>query len=304
MIKKSLHQEKANAKINLALEVLDKRADGYHNLDTVFQAIDLADLITFSIKVECGQSDEIDFEINIDSDSDAVKNLGLDNSVTKAVETYFTEVPQEQVIDLIKSVHIDVFIEKNIPLEAGLAGGSADAAATLRALNKFFAENFDWSLSDKELCQLGLVIGSDVPFCVGSVTKPRQRGQGRGEILSPVAGNNIYDEFNQVILIKPDFGISTKVAYELLANYENEELPEAEDFYNQFEAVIFDNFPELLNIHEDLLEIGCSYSLLSGSGSTMIGFVDRDQNLDELFQKAKKLYSSRQGYEIFKAKFL
>jgi len=308
MIKKSLHVEKAYAKINLFLNVLNRRDDGYHNIDTIFQAIDLADLLTFSITVQCGQAEEIDFEINIDSDSQEVKSLGVNNSVTKAIEVFFTRVPQDQVIDLIQSVRIDIFIEKNIPLNAGLAGGSSDAAATLRALNKFFMENFDWSLSQKELAELALEIGSDVPFSLVAPQKPRLRGTGRGEVLvsidKEIELNEFYDSFSQVILVKPEIGISTKVAYDLLSSVEFEEEDDIDGFYNKFEAVIFDHFPELVDIQEDLYNLGASFVLMSGSGSTMIGFFDPSIHLDGIFEQALEFFPQNKGFRVMKGEFL
>jgi 4-diphosphocytidyl-2-C-methyl-D-erythritol kinase len=308
MIKKSLHVEKAYAKINLFLNVLNRRDDGYHNIDTIFQAIDLADQLTFSITLECGKADEIDFEINLDSDSQEVKSLGLNNSVTKAIEVFFTRVPQDQVIDLVKSVRIDIFIEKNIPLNAGLAGGSSDAAATLRALNKFFMENFDWSLNQKELAELALEIGSDVPFALVAPQAPRLRGFGRGELLVSIDKefelNEFFDSFSQVILVKPEIGISTKVAYDLLSSTLAEEDDDIDGFYNKFESVIFDHFPELVDIQEDLYNLGASFVLMSGSGSTLIGFFDSSVHLDGIFEQALEFFPESKGFKVMKGEFL
>jgi 4-diphosphocytidyl-2-C-methyl-D-erythritol kinase len=308
MIKKSLHIEKAFAKINLFLNVLNRRDDGFHNIDTIFQAVDLADLLTFSITVTCGTTDEIDFEINIDSDSSEVKSLGMNNSVTKAIEVYFTRLPQDQVIDLIQSVRIDIFIEKNIPLSAGLAGGSSDAAATLRALNKFFMENFDWSLNQKELLELALEIGSDVPFALLAPQSARLRGTGRGEILSDIHDekelNEFFDNFSQVIMVKPEIGISTKVAYDLLSRTVFEEHDDIDGFYNKFESVIFDHFPELVDIQEDLYNLGASFVLMSGSGSTMIGFFESGADLDPVFEQAEAYFPASKGFRLMRAGFL
>jgi 4-diphosphocytidyl-2C-methyl-D-erythritol kinase len=308
MIKKSLHLEKAYAKLNLFLNVLGRRDDGYHNIDTIFQAIDLADFLTFSITVECGRADEIDFEINIDSNSKAVKSLGVHNSVTKAIEVFFTRVPQDQVIDLVQSVRIDIFIEKNIPLSAGLAGGSSDAAATLRALNKFFMENFDWSLNQKELLEIALEIGSDVPFSLVAPSTPRLRGLGRGEVLVSIDDekelNEFFDSFSHVILIKPEIGISTKVAYDLLSSVEFEDDDDIDGFYNKFESVIFDHFPELVDIQEDLYNLGASFVLMSGSGSSMIGFFDSSVHLDGIFEQALEFFPENKGFTVFRSKFL
>lgn len=300
MIKKAVYLERSPAKINLFLDILKKREDGYHDIETVFQAIDLSDHLTFSISVECTPSDMIDFDIKIDSNSAEVAALGLNNSVTDAIETYFMEVPEEQVVTLISAVKIDVFIDKNIPLEAGLAGGSGNAAATLRALNKFFLENFDWSLNDKELLHLASGIGSDVPFCLSSNEKPRMLGTSRGEILTP-CDSKIFDKYENLIIVKPDFGISTVEAYKSISKKVSKFKKQKLSLFNRFEEVIYDEHPELLNIQEDLLGLGCDEVLLSGSGSSMLGFVSEQKNLKEMFRKAQEIFPD---YEVFQSKFL
>jgi len=297
VIKKAVYLERSPAKINLFLDILSAREDGYHDIETVFQAIELSDHLTFSISVECTPSDMIDFDIKIDSNSDEVKALGLNNSVTDAIETYFMEVPEEQVVTLISAVKIDVFIDKNIPLEAGLAGGSGNAAATLRALNKFFLENFDWSLNDKELLELAARIGSDVPFCLSSNEKPRMLGTSRGEVLS-ANDSEVFNKYTNMILVKPDFGVSTAEAYKSISGKVSKFKKEKHGFFNRFEEVVYDDHPELLNVQEDLLAIGCDEVLLSGSGSSMIGFVSNGKNLKEMFKKAKDTFPD---YQVFQS---
>jgi 4-diphosphocytidyl-2-C-methyl-D-erythritol kinase len=300
VIKKAVYLERAPAKINLFLDILAKREDGFHDIDTVFQAIDLADHLTFSISMECTPSDMIEYDIKIDSNSEEVKALGLNNLVTDAIETYFMEVPEEQVVSLISAVKIDVFIDKNIPLEAGLAGGSANAAATLRALNQFFLENFDWSLNDKELLKLAARIGSDVPFCLLSNKNPRMRGSSRGELLSKEDSSK-YQNYKNLIIVKPDFGVPTAEAYKLISKRLPSKHKPDHILFNRFEEVVYDKYPELLNIQEDLLSIGVDEVLLSGSGSSMLGFVSEQNNIKEIFSKAQKIFSD---YEVFKASFL
>ncbi len=333
MIKKAVYLERSPAKINLYLDILGKREDGYHNIETVFQAVNLEDHLTFEISVDCAEneddiSDSIDFEIEIDSNNEQVKSLGLDNSVTKAIEAYFGVVPEEAqvqfnpanpygvgILDMISTVKIDVFIDKNIPLEAGLAGGSANAAATLRVLNKFFEDNFHWSLSKKELLKLAADIGSDVPFCLQALEMPRCFGESRGEKLSAIEDIadrknfllEMFDEHNQLIIVKPNFGIATADAYALFSKvYGNKKIErtgpgEGLGFFNRFESLIFDEYPELLNIQDTLLEIGCNYVLLSGSGSAILGLVNQDINLEEVYKAAEE---SLADCEIFRANFL
>jgi 4-diphosphocytidyl-2-C-methyl-D-erythritol kinase len=215
---------------------------------------------------------------------------------------------------MISNVKIDVFIDKNIPLEAGLAGGSANAAATLRALNKFFEDNFNWSLSQKELMKLAADIGSDVPFCLQALEQPRCFGESRGEKLSSLKEastkqkftNDIFDKYSQLIIVKPKFGISTAEAYTLFSGMTTQEAINSKTtkkppFFNRFEDLIFEHYPELVTIQETLVDIGCDYVLLSGSGSAMLGFVNNKKNLDEVFEEAEDNFTE---CEIFKARFL
>lgn len=293
--KKAVYLERAPAKINLFLDVINKREDGYHNIETIFQAINLEDHLTFEITVDCAESpeemtDAIDFELEIDSNDEYIKSLGLSNLVSRAVESYFANIPspeESSLISVISNVKIAVFIDKKIPTQAGLAGASADAAATLRALNIFFLENFQWSLSEKELLVIALELGSDVPFCLQSLKKSRIYAQSRGELFQDLRTDFDFDKFNQVVVVKPNFGIETASAYKLLSKIlaiktRKDDL----DFYNAFEMVVFDNYPELLEIQEALIMIGCDHVLLSGSGSSMLGFVNKEKNLKAIKEKA------------------
>lgn len=307
LIKKAVYLERSPAKINLYLDILGERDDGYHNIETLFQAINLEDNLTFEISIQCAENEEergeaIDFEIGIDSNNKELKSLGLSNSVTKAIETYFAEVPQDQVIDLISSVSIDVFIDKNIPMQAGLAGGSANAAATLRVLNKFFEENFNWSLSSKELLEVAAQVGSDVPFCLESLVSPRIFAESRGEVFSDRTIDFDFDQFNQVIVIKPDFGIPTAEAYKLFSKNKNKiTKPKGIEFFNAFEALLFDEYPELHQLRDALLKAGCDYALLSGSGSAVLGFTKNQEVLVSVYENFEKNFKN---CKIFKANFL
>lgn len=307
LIKKAVYLERSPAKINLYLDILDKRPDAYHNIETLFQAINLEDNLTFEISIQCAENEEerseaIDFEIGIDSNNKELKSLGLSNSVTKAIETYFAEVPQDQVIDLISTVSIEIFIDKNIPMQAGLAGGSANAAATLRVLNKFFEENFNWSLSPKELLQVAAQVGSDVPFCLLSLESPRIFAESRGEVFAERKINFDFDQFNRVIVVKPDFGIPTAEAYKLFSKNKNKiTKPKEIEFFNAFEALLFDEYPELHELRDALLNAGCDYALLSGSGSALLGFAQNQEIIETAYNSFEK---NCKNCKIFKAKFL
>lgn len=302
MIKKAVYIENSPAKVNLFLDVVEKRNDGFHDIQTVFQAISLEDVLTYSIKIECGASEEIDFEIHIDSNAEKIRSLGMNNTVTSAIEAYFTRVPQDQIIATIVSAHFDIFIEKNIPIEAGLGGGSANAAATLRVLNKFFEENFNWSLSLKELLEVAEEVGSDVPFCLISTNQSRIYAESKGEKFIEKKLPKEFDKYQQIVIVKPEFGIDTGEAYQLISENIKKFKKAKLGYFNRFEEVIFESFPELLHIKEQLLELGYDKVLLSGSGSAILGFLDGKKDLEAFSEHTKLTFPDT--YQVFSARML
>lgn len=238
----------APAKINLTLEVLDKREDGFHNIKSIMQAISLYDYLTFKIEntekteiILTGTSQEIPYDS---------KNL-----VYKAIDKFLEKTG-------ITGKKIEVFIEKNIPVEAGLAGGSTDAAAAFLALNTIF----DKSLNDNEIEELCASLGSDLNFCLNGGTAVCT---GRGEQTK-----KIVTETQFVTLIKPlGFGISAKEAYTKFAQMTDKSVPHNTDkminefnpslLYNSLEKAVINDYKELLEIKEAIPE-----SMMSGSGPT------------------------------------
>lgn len=301
MIKKSVHLEKAPAKINLFLQILDKREDSYHNLETVFQAIELADHLTFSITISSGTSEDIDFNVFIDSNNNDLIELGMDNLIVKAIELYFTYVPTEPIISSLDKVDIEIFVDKQIPMQAGLGGASADAAATLRALNSFFASNFNWSIQEEDLLKIASELGSDVPFCLVSNTRPRVYAESRGEEFKPREINFDYDQLPELIIIKPNFGIATSEAYKLFDKGNSDDYQTELSFYNNFEPVIFKKHEELIDIRSKLLSLGASKVLLSGSGSSIIGFFTANTSTNDLI---KEIQASNPEFQVFGSRFL
>ena len=180
----------AHAKINLHLEVLGTRNDGFHELAMVMQSINLSDKLKMT--------KTSDNSINLKSDNSEISN-GEDNLIIKAAMLLRNRVGNSQL-------GVDIELKKNIPIGAGLAGGSADAAATLVGLNKLWGLN----LKTEELENLSKEIGSDIPFCISG---GRQICFGRGELLEKLK----YDEFQLgIILVKdPSIQVSTPVAYKL-----------------------------------------------------------------------------------------
>ena len=180
----------APAKINLHLEILGSRSDGFHELSMVMQTIDLADIISISKRA--------DNKINLNIDNSNLSN-GEDNLVIKAANLLkkYSRKPH---------LGVDISLKKNIPIGAGLAGGSSDAAATLFGLNKLW----DLGLSIKDLESISSSIGSDIPFCISGGT---QLCFGRGEILEPAS---LSTSSLAIILIKdPSVSVSTPWAYSL-----------------------------------------------------------------------------------------
>lgn len=230
------------AKINLTLKVLDKRPDGFHNIKSIMQTISLYDYLT----ITCEPSEK--FEINLSGTSTEIP-YNEKNLVHKAI-MLFVEYAN------LSPHKINVFIEKNIPVAAGLAGGSTDAAGTLFALNEIFNK----PLSKEELHKLCAKLGSDLNFCLEG---GRQITEGRGEILTPLE----FEEF-KVSLIKPlNLGISAKEAYtkfsEKRSSNFTSKFGSRETFKNDLEWAVIDDYEELKNIKNLYPD-----SVMSGSGST------------------------------------
>lgn len=329
MIIKTVYQEKAPAKINLYLDVLDRkfypREDGFHNIKTLFQSIDLADQLNVEIESLVAKSDEISYEVIIKSNVPEIDKLGEKNIVHKALMLYFTAL-DPKVLEQIQKIKISIYIDKKIPVSAGLAGGSADAAAILRIINRYFYENFNGGLSSNVLIQLAAKIGADVPFCLNSTLQPRVYAEGIGDDFKDRKSNINYNEISNLIMVRPNFGIVTSDAYKAVDRFAekkrlkkitglvfNREGPllsaqkedVIEDLYNSFEEAIKDDYPVLVQIKDTLYsKFAAKKVLLAGSGSTMVAFYPKDiGNLNQIFAKVKETYESK-NYSVFKSKFL
>jgi len=255
----------AFAKLNLTLDILGKREDGYHDLRMVMQSITLADTLT----LEENRGEGLRVSANLRFLPTGEKNLAA------AAALRFWEALGREPEDL------DIRIEKRIPVCAGMAGGSSDAAAVLRALNQRAGEPF----SPKELARLGERVGSDVPYCVLGGTA---LAEGRGEVLTPLPPLPRC----WVVACKPDFPISTP---ELFAQADRVKLRRRPDtaglvaaleagdlggvarrMYNVFEDVLparlYTRVAEIKNI---LIQCGALGANMSGSGPTAFGLFDR-----------------------------
>ena len=256
----------SNGKVNIGLQVLDKRPDGYHNIHTIFQEIRFSDFINISKN----DSDACSISCNM-------PEIPLDDSnicykAYKLLKDRFDQVGG-----------VDIRIEKSIPPGSGLGGGSANGAAVLKGLNKMFS--LDLSISELEA--LGSVLGADVPFFMKGGT---QLGEGIGEKLtnlsSPVPG--------YYLLVIPDLSINTGWAYGALKNslervkkprnfarLLSEEIDSLAVFENDFEKIVIPAYPEIGRIKDMLYEKGARFASLSGSGSTVYGVFDEEASAKE-----------------------
>jgi 4-diphosphocytidyl-2-C-methyl-D-erythritol kinase len=234
------------AKINLDLKVINKREDGFHNIESIMQTISLYDYLTINVEksvenkiVLSGTSDEIPYDER--------------NLVYKAAKLFLAEIKSEPV-------SINIYIEKHIPISAGLAGGSTDATGTLYGLNKLFGE----VLSESELHSLCAKLGSDLNVCLMG---GRLQTSGRGENVKALP----FEEFS-VNLIKPiSLGISAKEAYTKFAyKFANSiDLDTRKDFKNDLEWAVLNDYKELQNIKQKY-----PYSMMTGSGSTYFSLIE------------------------------
>lgn len=277
---------KAYAKLNLTLDVLSKRDDGYHDLDMVMQSVSLYD----SVAVRIGDGDGISVISNIRHIPNDERNIAWKAAVAFEKTTG------------IDCGGIHIAMEKRTPSSAGMAGGSADGAAVLRLLSELSGAH----LSDDELCKIGVTVGADVPFCLFGGTA---LGRGKGEILTRL--KPIPDCF--FVIGKPKHGASTKNVFAkidscpilkhpdtkaMLDAVENESLSGiCENVYNVFESVVSEDVPEICDIKEMLLASGAKVSAMTGSGSAVFGMFD-----DEISAREAKAALSEKYTEVFLAR--
>lgn len=261
----------ANAKVNLALDVIAEREDGYHELDGVMQEIGLHDTLT----LENGRGG---FTLFCDH-----PHLKLDehNLIYRAWDALRDRVEDDAII---------VELEKHIPVSAGLGGGSADAAATLLGLNALWG----LQLSDEELMDIAGTIDSDTAFFIRGGT---QRAQGRGTELTKLS--TFYGK--PILLINTGETISSRYVYERVQTNGAMHIDELADamaysnikpytlMQNQLESVVFDSVPHLAKIKQELLDSGALAALMSGSGPTMFGLYE---NVEEA-EAAKEVFEAR-----------
>ena len=268
---------KAYAKINLCLKILDKLPNGYHNLSTVMQRISLFD----DIKIEIKDTDSRNIKILCsDENISSEKNIAY-----KAADLFFSR-------SAING-DIEIYIKKNIPAQAGLGGGSSDAAAVFSVLNQYYNNIF----TEKELIALAAKTGADVPFFVKN--KSRALCEGIGEIITPIDTDDADTKKFHVLIVKPSYNISTKQAFEDFDNYKKSENPEKSNgFKNDFTTLAFSQNENLRDIYEIILKHGALKSELSGSGSSLFGIFN-DYNTAENCKKTLKSRNDVEFCDIF-----
>ena len=275
----TLHLE-SPAKVNLRLEILKRREDGYHELRTILQKIGLHDTLHFSLKMEKG--------VSITTDHPKLP-VGKDNLVFRAAQSVL------KVSGYKGGIHIE--IEKRIPLGAGLGGGSSNAATTLKAMNQLLKSN----LSKKELMEMGLEIGADVPFFF---LEGAAIGLGIGERLKKIKLPILY-----FVLIYPNYEVSTRWAYQnfVLTNqrihfnlHKFLKTPEgiSHILFNHLEEVVSRKYPQIDVMKKILLSAGALGSLMTGSGPTVFGIFPEEKSATEAYERVKKLVG-RKGWVVF-----
>lgn len=260
-----------NAKINLGLDVVAKRPDGYHNLETIFYPVPLQDILEITVTEEEGAPDYTFKMHNAVFEGD-----NNDNLVIKAYKILAADH---------KLPKVEMSLYKNIPTGAGLGGGSADAAFALKMLNEIACLN----LSDEQLEAYAARIGADCAFFIKNTPA---YATGIGNILSPtVCSISGY----HLVLVKPDIHISTKEAYSLVTPAAAE-TPLTEiaalaveewkgKMKNDFEKSVFANHPQMKKIKEELYNMGAVYASMSGSGSAFFGLFTEQQDIEDIEKK-------------------
>jgi len=273
---------KAFAKINLCLDVLRRKDNGYHEVEMVMTNVDIFDVLEIK---ELKEKKILLKSYNTDLAMDET------NLIYKSIVLLQNETG--------KDFGVEVLLEKNIPMEAGMAGGSADAAATLKAVN----ELFKLGVSDERLLELGASLGADIPFCIMGGTVLASGIGEKLKRLSPLPKMKL-------LIVKPKAGLSTKKVYESLdieglnrAGFKHKDVQEmvsviesdeadktkieriAERLYNILEVPSIRLLPLISDIKQKMLENNCMGALMSGSGTAIFGIYENDEDM----QKTKEI---------------
>ena len=260
-----------NAKINLGLNIISKRSDGYHDLESIFYPIPIREA------VEIIENEDFEFSNSgLVIEGDKQNNLCL-----KAYHLLRKDFPHLPAVQM--------HLHKAIPMGAGLGGGSADGAFTLKLLN----EKFDLSLSEKQLLDYALQLGSDCPFFI---LNKACFAKGRGELVEQISFDLTSYKF---IIVHPGIHISTAWAFSQLSERlpwpdKSKNIQEIiqrplstwkDELKNDFEEPVFSQFPEIKKIKDELYDAGAVYSSMSGSGSAVYGIFKKEDRMVVSFPK-------------------
>ena len=267
----------APAKINLGLEILSKRSDGYHNVNMIMQSVSLFDEVTVE------ETSDGKISVFNEKNTDCPQNEDI---AFKCADLFFKETNTP-------FSGIKININKNIPISAGLAGGSTDGAAVLVLLNRMYNEK----ISLNKLLEMGEKIGADIPFCILGGTA-RATGKGTEIKKIPSFGNYF------LVLTKPDISVCTKKAYLL---FDSAEIKSVKNFEKLEESLknsnlsgisnnLFNRFEELIQsskvskLKKEMCDLGAISSLMSGSGPSVYGVFEDETMALKCFNEVKKLY--------------
>ena len=273
---------RAYAKINLGLDIVGVRNDGYHLIKTIMQSISLHDIVSVGrtkhgITVSC---------------NDPAVPCDERNIVHKCAIRFFESIGE--------NFGVCIDIQKNIPSQAGLGGGSADGAAVLVLLNKLCGDR----LSTKELCEIGARVGADIPFCIvgGCVLC-----EGIGEILTPIDSKIKLD----LCIVKPEFSVSTVEAYKLFDSLKDVSHPDIDGAFAALESgnrsLLYEKLSNVLEMDEriakiktDIIRLGAVASCMSGSGSAVFGVLETTDFMayNEYNSRIFSAHTVDQGVEV------
>ena len=269
---------KANAKINLLLDITGIKKNGYHSLFTIMQSVSLGDVVT----VEKTDGDDITVSCDV-----AGVPTDSSNIVYKCADKFF------QYAGITEGKGIHIHIEKKTPFGAGMGGGSADGAAVLVALNKLFKTNYP----DKVLCRIGVKVGADIPFCIVGGTAICLD---TGAIVAPLIDLEDY----YIVIVKPEDSVSTKEAYDAVDSLEYMKHPKNEQMLELLaDGDIEDALKLCSNVFEQALEVagrvdvkdvcnknGAIASCMTGSGSAVYGIFKDKENAEKTVIQLKKKF--------------
>lgn len=269
-------REKAYAKINLGLDVLRRRPDGYHEVKMIMQTVDICDDLTFEKRGEPG----IGFQIE-GADLPADEN----NLVYRAAALL---MEKRQVQE-----GVSITLQKRIPIAAGMAGGSTDAAAALRGLNALFEMGY----SVEELKQFGVTLGADIPYCIQGGT---MLSEGIGEILTPLSDPPAC----HLVIVKPDIDVSTAFVYGHLQADKLSFHPDIDGMAaaltagdlkgitdrmgNVLETVTVKEYPVIDSLKQMMCSLGAENALMSGSGPTVFGICREKETAEKIAAAIRK----------------